>query len=203
MLQKAGADGVFLLPASRRVWMRLLLVAVTLGIVACSNAVSRGRGDSDSGVGRGTKACRDWQDAICDYAADRCHMLSRDTCDQQYQGATCKSDAAASSCATQLDKSACGRAPEGCSLTGVADPGPAARACDQLFDAFCERYISCGLFETTEACRADPSVMIVDCAKAIAYNLDYEACFEEAQALQCDVLMRPQICRRVIVQTSD
>jgi hypothetical protein len=70
-------------------------------------------------------------------------------------------------------------------------------------DAYCERYVSCGLFETAEICRADPSVKRVDCGKAIAYNLDYEACFEEAQALQCDVLLLPQICLSVIVQTSD
>jgi hypothetical protein len=203
MLQKAGSDGVFLLPASRRVSMRFLLAALTFGVVACSNAGSVDRSESDSGAGRGTKACRDWQDAICDYAADRCEMLSRKTCDQQYQGATCKSDAAASRCATQLDQSACGRAPDTCALNVVADPGPAARACDRFLDAYCERYVSCGLFKTAEACRADPAVTSIDCGKAIAYNLDYEACFEEAQALECEVLVLPQICLSVIVQTSD
>jgi hypothetical protein len=185
---------------SRRVWMRLVFVVLTLGAIACSDAGTGDRsGDQDLGVGRGSKACRDWQDAICDYASDRCEMFSRKACDLQYQGATCKSDAVASRCAAQLDAASCGRAPESCVLDVVGDPGPAARACDGLFDAFCERSVSCGVSESNEACRAEPEVQAIDCGQAIAYRLDYERCLDETKALECELLLLPEVCDNVII----
>jgi len=179
--------------------MRLGLVALAFAVVACSDAGAADRGDMDVGVGRGSKACRDWQDAICDYASDRCSMFPREACDQQYQGASCKSDAVASRCAAQLDASRCGRAPETCVLDVVGDPGPAARACDALFDTFCDRSMACGLSTSKEACLADPAVQSIDCGKAIAYRLDYEECIQQTETLDCELLLLPQICDDVIV----
>src|ERR1700748_2097031 len=170
-------------------------VAVALCAVACSNTNE----NHSSSQGRGSAACRAWQDAVCDYAADRCGAMTRSDCDAQYQAVTCLSDAAASSCAQNFNASACGRASASCDLDSIADPAPAARACDDLVQHFCARSVSCGVSETQDACLATPVVQGIDCTKAIAYRLAYEQCFQQVDTLDCSPLELPAICHDVLI----
>jgi hypothetical protein len=170
--------------------MRLIVVAATLCAFACTNA--------DPPKGRGTPACQQWQDALCDYAVG-CGAMTRKDCDAQYQGVTCKSDDVATNCADKFRQSSCGHAPTSCDLDGIADPGPAARACDQLVQRFCERSVMCGISDTQDACLMTPAVQGIDCGKAIAYRLAYEQCLEEVQTLDCTLLQLPNVCNDVII----
>jgi hypothetical protein len=51
--------------------MRKLWGAIVVALVAC------GGGRETPTEGRGTAACRIWQDSVCDWA-DRCEALTRD-----------------------------------------------------------------------------------------------------------------------------
>jgi hypothetical protein len=173
--------------------MRFVVLAVAM-LVACRDSDPM----SSPSQGRGTQACRDWQDAICAYAT-HCGAATREECDKQYEGVTCKSDSIAESCQKIFENSACGRAAASCDLNGVADPGPAARACDALIERFCDQGVTCGVWNTQEDCRADPSVAPIDCGHAIAYGLDYEACLAEIPSLDCTLFQLPALCENVIV----
>ena len=172
--------------------MRWLVVGVTVWIAACH----------DSARGRGSEACREWQDALCTYAADRCGAMTREDCDAQYRGITCKSDAIASECAAEFDAARCGFAPARCDLDGVADPAPAMQACQRLFAHLCERAVECSAFESVEDCTSSEAVQAIDCSRAIAYSLRYESCYDTVQAIACgdlaDELRLPPGCSDVI-----
>ncbi|HEX4355168.1 MAG TPA: hypothetical protein VHZ95_19685 [Polyangiales bacterium] len=112
---------------------------------------------------------------------------------------TCRSDDVARSCAHNFNESRCGRASASCDLDSVADPEPAMRACDDLVQHFCARSVSCGVSATQDDCLATPTVMGIDCSKAIAYRLAYEACFQQVDTLDCTVLELPEICSDVII----
>jgi hypothetical protein len=80
-----------------------LVASAWLIVAALPGCGGDDRGDESTdsgGNGRGTAACQDWQDAICDFAADRCGAISRSQCDRQYQGIECATDAKASECST-------------------------------------------------------------------------------------------------------
>jgi hypothetical protein len=170
------------------------MVTVALCAAACTHTENQ-----SSDQGRGSAACHAWQDAVCDYAADRCGAMTRSECDSQYQAVTCQSDDAARSCADDFNTSRCGRASASCDLDAIADPAPATRACDDLVQHFCARSVSCGASETQDACLATPTVKGIDCGKAIAYRLAYEQCFQQVDTLDCTVLELPPICSDVII----
>jgi hypothetical protein len=178
----------------RRVWcMRQLCGAFVVALVAC------GGGRETPTEGRGTAACRIWQDSVCDWAV-RCQAaLSRGACDDQFRGVTCRSDAKANACSKQFDSAGCQTLPPNCGLDEVADPAPAAKACDALTDLICERSVSCGQFETEEACVNEAKI---DCSRSIAFTLDYEQCIADVKKLDCDVLVVPEICDSVIIATA-
>jgi hypothetical protein len=174
--------------------MRWIVVVATLCVSACTN-------NNSSGTGRGSVACNGWQDAICDYAVG-CGAMTRQNCTAQYQAVTCKSDDTASQCATEFRQSSCGRAPASCDIDGIADPGPAARACDQLIQGYCQRSVMCGVSDTQEACLATPTVQGIDCGKAIAFRLAFEECFQAVETLDCSLLQLPSVCNNVIILRS-
>src|SRR5262245_33544418 len=131
-----------------------LLGAVAL--VACG-----GSARDTPEAGRGTAACRQWQDSVCDWAV-RCQALDREDCDAQFQGVTCKSDEVARKCAANWDDATCVSTPERCDLDTIADPAPAARACNTLTEEFCQRSTDCGITATEADCLSSESV---DCSR--------------------------------------
>jgi hypothetical protein len=146
-----------------------------------------GGGNSSPGVGRGSAACQDWQDAICDFVADECGAVVRDLCDDNYRGVECLSDEQASECANALQQATCTSPPPSCDLTDVADPAPAVAKCEGILEAICELVMRCGSSQTLEDCIASTTAMLsFDCATAIAVDLRYESCIEAIQQATCD-----------------
>jgi hypothetical protein len=136
-----------------------------------------------------------WQDSICDWA-ERCQASTRRVCDDQFQGVTCKADEIASKCADAIDGADCDGIPPLCGPDEIADPAPAVHACELIFTRFCDRAVECGAITSRQACLA---VEKPDCSGAFSYGLDHEACLEEIDRVECEVLVRPAICARVIV----
>lgn len=151
--------------------------------------LAAGCGDDASEVasGRGSVACQDWQDAICDFGADECGLTDRARCDSQYQGVVCRDDAQASACANDLNAASCLAPPQGCDIRDLADPAPAQAACTTLLSAICERNARCsGSTIDTERCIAAQEIVLsFDCAQALSIDLRYEHCLELLQDPAC------------------
>ena len=177
---------------------------VVLALFACGGNDDVGPRETPD-EGRGSAKCRLWQDSICDWA-ERCEAVAeRKLCDEQFQGVTCKSDAVASKCADAFDEASCQSLPPRCGLDEVADPVPAAEACDTLTSRFCEHATECGVGASKEACLAATNV---DCSRSIAVKLNYENCLETVDELQCEDMngplpvMLPEVCERVIISSA-
>jgi hypothetical protein len=171
--------------------MREIWGAFAVALVACG-----GGGRETPVEGRGSAACRNWQDSVCDWAS-RCNpTLSRDSCDSQFQAVTCKSDSRASECTNEFDGAGCNTVPDRCDLDAIADPTPATKACDELTGLLCQHSVDCGMATTREDClKGRP----FDCSRSVAYTLDYEACIDELGDLDCKSADVPEICRTVII----
>jgi hypothetical protein len=148
--------------------------------------------------GRGTEACRAWQDAACDHFADQCGAVDRALCDRQYQSVTCRSDEVADNCTSNLRSVQCGGASPNCLLGVVANPEPAQVACADLVSTFCERSMACGISSDKQRC-VEQSNSVVPCDRAIGYQLSYERCIEEIPQIACADLALPMECQSVIV----
>ncbi len=154
-----------------------------------------------------TMACRDFQDAYCDYAVD-CEQLDRETCDDIYRGIECRSDKAADACSNALDDAECGAAaPEACSLSAVADPAPAMAKCARYIDVTCERVVGCGQIATLDQCRSEAlekmgSAGYLNCDAAFSASPRFEACIDELKDAACGTPL-PPACRSVIHMASD
>src|SRR6478609_563015 len=115
--------------------------ACRLGLRFCWGLIGAliGCDGDDESQGRGTPACKNFQDAICDYAVDRCAQGERANCDDIYSGIECLSDSAADACANALNDVACSvTPPPACDLRTVADPAPAIANCGRLIGVICE-----------------------------------------------------------------
>jgi hypothetical protein len=150
----------------------------------------------DEPPGRGTPACQDFQDAICDHAVDRCGGLNRATCDQTFKGIECKSDDAASACTNGLNNATCGQPVSGCDLAQIIDPQPAIARCEAFLDAACDHFMKCGRVADRAACEAATSAT-VDCARAVSANLSYERCIEQLDGTSCSASL-PSVCEGTI-----
>jgi len=174
--------------------MRELWGACAVALLACTAATSTRQTPVE---GRGSAACRQWQDSVCDWAT-RCQALPREDCDAQFQGVICKSDDEAMKCASAFDKAGCNRTPDRCGLSAIADPTPAERACDELTGQFCRRSVECGISATEQDCLDREEV---DCSQSVAYKLDYETCLDEIDEIECQIVRLPQICEAVIISS--
>ena len=149
---------------------------LALVLVACGGDGGGGGGDS-GGRGRGTPACQDWQDAICDFAADECGGIARAECDSQYKGAECRSDEQASACANAFNQATCLTPPPNCDAFDIADPAPAIAKCHGFIEAVCETQAGCGTAGTMEECVTEVEAMLsLDCDNALTVDLRYEEC---------------------------
>ena len=174
--------------------MRQLWGACAVALVACG--AGGGNGEREAPVdGRGTETCRLWQDSICDWAV-RCEASTRERCDDQFQGVTCKSDEIAGKCASQIDGAQCQSIPSHCGPDVIADPAPAVHACEMIFERFCDRAVECGIANSRQECLR---VERADCSRAFSFTLDYEDCMMEIDQLECDVFLQPALCKRVII----
>lgn len=165
--------------------------------LACS-ALLACTGDDGPGAeppGRGTAACRDLQDALCDFAADQCSVTDRTSCDDMFRGIECKSDEVASACANALNGAMCVSGAAGCDLESVIDPAPAVERCHTLVSAVCARTEECGL--TAADCSLE-MMQGLSCDQAVSIDLRYEACLEAIDMLACEGFAVPQVCANVV-----
>ena len=156
-----------------------------------------GGDDDDSPAGRGSAACQDFQDAACDFGADRCGTTARATCDRVFKGIECKSDSAASACANALNAATCGQPVGSCDLNAIIDPAPAVTRCMQLVDLVCDHLVSCGSVMTREQCTVG-TMGVLDCQNAVSTNLAYETCLEQVEGLSCQASGLPTVCMGAI-----
>lgn len=170
--------------------MRGLWSAFLVALVACG-----GTHEGAPAEGRGSAACRIWQDSVCDWA-DRCGALTREDCDAEFQGVTCRSDGIAMKCSAEFEDASCRGIPMGCGIDDVADPAPAAKACDRLTNLICERSVECGISATQGDCLNEGAV---DCSRSVAFKLGFEKCVDRVEALDCEVMVVPPICESVII----
>jgi hypothetical protein len=160
-------------------------------LVACN-------GDDVPGAeppGRGSAACRDLQDALCDFAADRCGVTDRTSCDDMFRGIECTSDEVASTCANTLNGAMCVSGAGGCDLAAVIDEAPAIARCEALVSAVCERTVACGIDATD--CALDMTQGL-SCDQAVSIDLRYEECLEAIDMLACEGFAVPQVCASVV-----
>jgi hypothetical protein len=171
--------------------LTLLSLLASLALGACG-------GDDGPGAeppGRGSAACRDLQDALCDFGADQCHVTDRASCDAMFRGIECKSDATASSCANALNTASCGMGVFGCDLESVVDPAPAIARCEALVSAVCGRTEACGI--NAADCALD-MMQGLSCDQAISIDLRYEECLEAIDMLACAGFAVPPVCMNVV-----
>jgi hypothetical protein len=155
-------------------------------------------GEDNRTSGRGTAACHDFQDAVCDFAADECRVVDRAGCDDIFRGVECTSDSAASACANALNAATCGAGAAGCDLRATINGAPAVMRCNQLMDLMCGRAVRCGQFASVETCRMQSTSMVgLDCKDAASVSLRYEECEKLIPDLACTATT-PAVCRGVI-----
>lgn len=182
--------------------LRSILVCVSLCVlVGCGGGSDGGGGDGGgASVGRGSAACRDWQDALCDFVSQQCGGLSRALCDEQYQGVSCLSDATATACSNAFNSSSCASPPASCDIADIADPAPAQQACREFIDHLCASGIRCGQYATDAECQADTTSGGLDCETIAVFKLSYETCLEEIDALSCTAVALPASCNDVFLR---
>ena len=174
--------------------MRAIYGAAAL-LACCMASACGDDGGGAEPIGRGTEACRDLQDATCDFASDRCRGVDRATCDATLRGIECRSDEQASACANALNEAACGTVTPSCDLRAVVDPAPAIAACQTVTQAFCDHNVRCGAADPD--CAQSLAAMGVDCNQALSIDLRYESCLEAINALPCGS-PAPLACTQVV-----
>jgi hypothetical protein len=176
--------------------MRAIHGAAAWLVIGLWGAGCGGGDDGDDQTGRGTAACRDFQDAMCDFASDRCGAIDRATCDATFRGIECKSDEQASACANALNEASCGTgAPSACQLEMLVDRAPAIEACQTVTQAICDHNAMCGA--PMVDCAASLAAMGGDCNQALSVDLRYELCLEAIDSLACGSPV-PAMCMQVI-----
>jgi len=168
---------------------------VSLFLIMMGSGCSGDNGSSNANTtGRGTPTCNDWQSAYCGWLA-KCQGPAV-ACDQA-KSIYCKSDAEAKRCADALASSACSSSPEKCELTDLADPAPAAKACENFGVILCQREEVCQR-GTKEAC-LDLFKNVLDCTRAIGVSLGYEQCMSEFPNIPCASMSGPPVCIGVLL----
>jgi hypothetical protein len=160
-------------------------------------AVGCGDDGEGSSPGRGSAACQDWQDAICDFASGECGVIDRPACDDNYTAISCNSDDRASDCANAFNQATCAAPPASCDLSDLADPAPAQQACTELLSRLCARAVACGMSASAVTCTEEAGAQI-DCSLAIGYTLGYDDCLDAVDALSCTAVVLPDVCDDVL-----
>lgn len=154
--------------------------------------------------GRGSVACQEWQYALCEYAFDTCISQSgtREQCEDQYGSMECLSDESALACAEKFKAADnCTVSLEGCDFSDIANPQPAADACNEMNRLQCEQWINtCDSTMKIDEC-LDELEAKVYCDKAIGIDSSYEECLKAIENLDCDDEY-PTVCKGVIITTS-
>lgn len=106
------------------------------------------------------------------------------------QALFCKSDAAAQSCVTALNETACGSsAPYEC--TNFYDTAPAIQLCQQVSNKYCAVAAKCGV-ATTDSCLSQVN-SVLQCSTAVGASPTINTCLSALDALTCTANSTPQL----------
>jgi hypothetical protein len=171
---------------------RLLMVICLGAFVACSPA-SDDDGESSAGPrpssATRSSTCLTWQDATCDYLADKCQSVARDYCDDYTQSLFCESDETVQACIDALATGTCPNTPEACQ--GVADRAPAKWYCLTFIEALCDRGEACNL-ESKDQCVESANASL-DCDETVGVGPTMETCLSQLGSLSCAALNAYQL----------
>lgn len=146
-----------------------------------------------------TDSCKQWQDALIDFA-DHCSSADLAAYEVQTRTVHCSSDTAALDCVTQLEGGGCAEATlAGCDTTDLADRAAAEAACVSVSNAYCESAVRCGQFASVAECSGDGGGTGVDCTTALGWSYALEDCIAELGSLACAAPGLPASCSGVIV----
>jgi hypothetical protein len=168
-------------------------VVLAAAVGACS-APEPGKSSAGPFEGRGSEACQGWQNAVCDFA-DRCEVVERAACQDDYSSITCSSDELAQSCAAKWKTATCRAAPPGCDFADMADATPAIAACEVLVTTLCDQTVRCNQDQAT--CLASARQEL-DCSRAIGHGLSFESCIQQLEAIECTTTAVPDACQGAI-----
>lgn len=175
------------------------LVAFVIVVVACSGKYDGG-GAGTGGVyeSKRSATCKNWQNATCDFLADKCQAQSRADCDLLYQSLFCKDDATMQTCIGKLSQATCPAPidlPSECK--DINDPAPVAQYCKDFARELCKFGVRCKEASDQAACEAEMAVeLAATCSSGVGLSSGADACLSELQTLACG--SQPSSCKGVI-----
>jgi hypothetical protein len=172
------------------------LVVSLLVLVGCSSS------DGDAGGATGGKfvrsaTCLAFQDSFCDWASDKCHIESRELCDEEARALFCKDDATVQACVDDLSRAECTAPPNSC--RGIIDTAPAVALCNDFLARLCTNAVDrCKLIDAT-TCASEAS-RAIDCSRAAGASPTIDQCFADLDAAPCGTLVSapPESCRGAV-----
>ncbi len=166
---------------SRSMALTLAVFATQGALVACSDSDSGSSGSSLAGNTTRSPTCLAFQDAACDWTADKCKTVGRAECDNLLQSLFCKADLVMQACIDGYATAPCGAPPAACH--DVADKAPAQQLCSQFIDQWCSY---------AERCKADSKAECVaklaesvKCSTAVGISPSFPQCQADIDALAC------------------
>lgn len=180
------------------------LAAAVLLFVACS-----GKYDGDGGSGgeydsKRSTTCKSWQDATCDFLADKCQAQTRADCDLLYQSLFCKDDGTMQTCIGKLSQASCPSPidlPAECK--NINDAAPVAEYCKDFARAACKFGVRCKEASDQAACEAEMAVeLAATCSSGVGLAPGADACLSELTSLACGSQV-PASCKGVIKVLND
>jgi hypothetical protein len=157
-----------------------------------------GRSASDPDVDPGS--CDAWKVAYCNAVAACNAFESEESCKVRVGYVQCLEDAPVGDCADEMDaaveKERCEDLPQDCGPSDIADRTYPNRACNDLYEAFCERSLFCGTASDLESCQSglnatDP------CSSFTAVLPTYDDCLAGVKELACQE-QTPASCTGVL-----
>ena len=163
-------------------------------VAACSSSSS-----TSTGSPQRSATCLAFQDAYCDYFADRCGKSTRAACDDTTRALFCKSDPVVAACVEALPDATCAASPDAC--RDGADPARAVSLCNELGRRMCATLVRCGGQAQSE-CQAEIDE-ILTCSSAVGAAPEIDLCFRALDAATCPMTALPDPCRGVIKARTD
>lgn len=179
--------------AVRGVCLAVLCAAFAAG--ACSS----GSGDDSGGkpgkyAAKRSATCLAWQDASCDFIADKCSSVTRAECDELYLSLFCESDQSAQACMDALPGATCPTLPDAC--VKINDPSPVIEFCGEFIEEACKAVVRCE-GGTMEDCRLQAQQSLVStCSYGVGLDPSADQCLAELPTASCEAL--PESCKGVI-----
>ena len=185
-----------------RLAMKLTITSLMLAgfIGACSGKYeSCGCGPGEQYASKRSTTCKAWQDATCDFLADKCQAQSRAECDELYQSLFCKDDSTMQACVGKLSQASC---PSPIDLPAeckdINDVAPVAAYCKDFARGICKWGVRCKAAADQAACESEVAVeLAATCASAVGLSATADQCLLQLRTHACGG-QAPASCKGVI-----